>query len=140
MRIVQNTPDRLVIEDKPIILSAVLGLFILLLLGIALLTFSAEPWVALGALVGAVLLGGCLAVFVRRVFVAFDRSVGAVVIRTATLLGQTEQQLHLTDLAGAEVETTTSIDDHNQATGRTLLHRPALRLADARPNLPLTEI
>jgi hypothetical protein len=140
MRIVQDTTDRLLIEDKPVVLSVTLTLFIVLLLGIALLAFSAEPWVAFGAIVGAALLGVCLAVFVRRVYVAFDRSAGAVVIRTVTLFGQSERQLPLTDIAGAEVETTTSLDDHNSATQRTLLRRPALRLTEGRPNFALSQV
>jgi hypothetical protein len=140
MRIVQDTPDRLVIEDKPVILGATLVFFIVLLLGFALVALTTAPWVAFGAVIGAALLGVCLAVFLRRVFVAFDRHAGAVVIRTATLFRQSDRQLSLTDITGAEVETTTSIDDHNSTTRRTLLHRPALRLKDGSPNLALTEI
>lgn len=140
MRIVEDSPDRLVIEDRPIILGTLFVVIVIFFVAAALWTVADAPAVAFGALLGAVLMGICFAVFVRRVFVIFDRAADALVIRTASVFGQTVVQLRLPDIAEAVVETTTSIDDHDSTTARTLMHRPALRLTNGRPNQPLTQI
>ena len=140
MRIVENSPERLAMEDKPVALSTLLAILIVICLCGAFWTFSAAPLVAVGAVLAAAVLGICLAAFTRRVFVVFDRAAGAVVIRSASLFGETEIQVVLNDIAEAVVETTTSIDDHGSTTARALLSRAALRLKDGRPNLPLTEV
>jgi hypothetical protein len=140
MRVVENSPDRLVIEDNPVLLGAFLAILILFFAAVALWTIGSAPLVAFAALTGAALMGVAFAAFVRRVFVAFDRAAGAVVIRTASIRRQTEVQLPLTDIAQAVVEVTTSLDDQNSSTPRTLMYRPALSLKDGRPNHPLVQV
>lgn len=140
MRIVQDTPNLLVIEDRPVVLGTVLGAMVVMLLGLAFLTFAAEPWLALGGSLGAALLGVAFAAFVRRVFVAFDRAAGSVVIRSASIFGQTEEQLPLSEIIEAMVDTTASLDSPGSKNRNTQTHRPVLRLKGGRLNQPLTKV
>ncbi len=112
---------------------------IVVLAGVALFLLRENGWVSLGLGGAAALVGVLFVVFVRRVLVIFDRGAGAVVIRTATLLGQTEKSLALADIQGCEVETSRSTSrdsDGRRSTSTT--HRPVLRTASG--PVPLTLI
>lgn len=140
MRIAETTPDRLTLESRPWVLGSALIVAILIFLGVALATFAAEPWLGLGMALGAALIAVMFVVFVRRVIVIFDRPAGGVVIRTATLLGQTERSLRLADVAGAGVETSVSRSTSSSSSRGTVsrTHRPVLQTTTG--DVPLTII
>ena len=140
MRIAEETPDRLTLEEKPWVIGGVLAFLIVVLLLIALLNLGSNNWLALGMTLAAALLGGAFVAFVRRVIVIFDRTAGAVVIRTASVMGQTEATYPLSDIRGASVQTSVSRTS-NKGTGRNTVsktHRPVLHLPGG--DIPLTEV
>jgi hypothetical protein len=138
MRIAETTPDRLTLEARPWVLGAILIAVILFMLLLAWGTLAEAPWLALGMALGAGLFGLAFVVFVRRVLVIFDRPAGAVVIRTATVLGTSETTLPLATIRSAGVET--SVSTTSSSGRRSQTHRPVLRLhGGARPH-PLTEV
>ncbi|MCX7288686.1 MAG: hypothetical protein NTW20_14330 [Rhodobacterales bacterium] len=140
MRIVEETPDRLTLEDRPWVLGTVLAIVILVMALIALLTVAENIWLGLGMALGAALFGAAFVAFVRRVIVIFDRRAGAVVIRTASLTGQTEATHPLADIRGAGVDTSISRST-SQGSGRSSVsttHRTILHLPDG--DVPLTEV
>jgi hypothetical protein len=140
MRLADETPDRLMLESRPWLLGSVLIMVITLMLVVAWATLGSEPWLALGMVLGAGLFGVAFVAFVRRVIVIFDRSAGAVVIRTASLLGQTEKTLPLANIRTVVVET--SINRSTGSNGRSgsvsRTHRPVLETYDG--PVPLTEV
>jgi hypothetical protein len=137
MKIAEDTPDRLTLESRPWVLGSVLALVILLMLAIALASLAESLWLAFGMTLGAGLFGVCFVAFVRRVIVIFDRTAGAVVIRTASLLGQTERTLRLADIHEAAVDTSISRSTGGRSTvSRT--HRPVLRTPEG--EVPLTQV
>jgi hypothetical protein len=141
MRIANETPDRLTLEARPWVLGSILVIVILFMTLIALLTIRENIWLGLGMALGAGLFGLCFVVFVQRVIVIFDRPAGAVVIRTASLMGQGEETHALANIREAVVDTSIS---HNSGSGSgsgrvSRTHRPVLRLA-AGGEVPLTQI
>ena len=105
MRTVTNTPSQLVLEDRPWLLGSILAIVILFFALLALATGAENLWLGLGMGLAAALFGVAFVAVARRVIVIFDRGAGAVVVRTASLLGQTEQTHRLSDITGASVET-----------------------------------
>jgi hypothetical protein len=105
MWIKANTPDRLVLEDRPWLLGSILAFVIVFMAFLALVLGADALWRGVVFGLGAALFGGAFVAFVRRVIVILDRGAGAVVIRSVGLLGQTETTLPLADIAAAAVET-----------------------------------
>lgn len=127
MQVITETPDQMVLEDRPWLLGSLLALGILVFLGLALGLFSTSAWLSLGFGLAAALIGVCFVVFVRRVRVIFDRNAGALVIRTRSLLGETEKTLALSGITGATVETSRSHSTDNDGRSSTsVTHRPVL--------------
>lgn len=140
MRIVEDTPDRLTIESRPWVLGSFLAGLIVIMLLIALATIGEEVWLGIGMLLGAGLFGVAFVAFVRRVIVIFDRRAGAVVIRTATILGQSERTLALAGIRDVLVETSISRSTSSNG-GRSTIsrtHRPVLHTDEG--EVPLTEV
>jgi hypothetical protein len=139
MKIIAESPDRLMLEDRPWILGGILVGVILFFVLIALLTAQGNLWLGLGMGLGAAMFGLAFVVFVRRVIVIFDRGARAVVIRSVSLLGQSEQTLALAHLRGAVVETSISRSSGGgRRSGTSKTHRPALQTPDGL--VPLTQI
>ena len=140
MRIAEETPDRLTLESRPWVLGSFLTLVIIFMLFMAVTSFGDDPGLGLFMLLGAGLFGVAFVAFVRRVIVIFDRNAGAVVIRTASLLGQSEKTLPLSGVRKVVVETSVRRSSRSgsgrRRTSRT--HRPVLE-TDAGP-VPLTEV
>jgi hypothetical protein len=140
MRLATETPDRLTIESRPWVLGSVLVVLIMVMLLVAWTAVGTEPWLGIGMLLGAGLFGVAFVAFVRRVIVIFDRTAGAVVIRTASLMEQGETTLPLADITSVEVET--SISRSTGSSGRrgsvSHTHRPVLLTKDG--PVPLTEV
>ncbi len=139
MRVADETPDRLTLEASPWLLGSFLILVILVLLAVALANLASEPWLGFGLTLAAALFGVAFVVFVRRVVVIFDRPAKAVVIRTASFLGQSEQTLRLADVQRAGISTHVS-RSHRTGGGRSTsrTHAPVLVTPDG--DVPLTQI
>ncbi len=128
MNVTQDTPHCLVLESRPWLLGSVLIICILLLLALALGLYQESVWLTLGFGAASALLAVCFVAFVRREFVMFDRKSGAVVIRSRSLMGQEERTLSLTDVTGAEVETSRSSSTGNSGNRTTsVTHRTVLK-------------
>lgn len=141
MRLVEDTPGRLVLEDRPWILGSILAVAILFFTMLALGLGQANLWLGLGMGLGAVLFGAAFVAFVRRVIVIFDRDAGAVVIRTASVLGQSQATHPLRDISGAGVETTvnrSTSTNGSRLASNSETHRCVLHLAAQ--TVPLTEV
>lgn len=132
MRIRECTPERLVIEDRPVILAILLSVLLMAFAGGMLFFLRQGDWFATGlAGFGAFLMTGILTASVRRVIVVLDRPAGVVLIRSRTVFGQTEDRRALSTLLGAEAE--------GKRSGRGgMSYRPALRFADG--TLPLCDV
>jgi len=140
MRIALSSPRRLILEDRPWVLGIVLTLAILFPLLLALATLRDAPWLAFAMGLVAVLFGAAFVAFVRRVIVIFDRDAGTVVIRTASLLGQTETTRALADISQAEVETVVnrSAGTSGRSSGTSETHRTVLHVSGQL--VPLTDV
>lgn len=139
MKVIEETPTRLVIESRPWLLGGILILAILLCLALGMGLWSASPWLTLGFGLAALLLAGCFVAFVQRVLVIFDRNAEGLVIRTRSLMGQGEQTLALGDVTAAEVETSRSTSTNSNGGQTTsITHRPVL-VTRTGP-LPLTQV
>jgi hypothetical protein len=138
MRIAEDRPDRLTLEARPWILGSVLAAVIVIMLAVGLFNLRDDPWLAFAMLLAAGLIGICFVVFVRRVIVIFDRGAGAVVIRTRSVLGQTERTLPLPDVRQVTVETSVTRSRSNGRSSVSRTHRPVLQTL-AGP-VPLTEV
>jgi len=140
MRVVETSPRRLILEDRPWVLGIILILAILLPLLLALATWRDAPWLAFAMGLVAALFGAAFVAFVRRVIVIFDRDAGTVVIRTASTLGQSESTHALADISQAKVETV--INRSTGSSGRTSAgsqtHRTILQMSDE--VVPLTQV
>jgi hypothetical protein len=132
MKIKEDTPDRLVIEDSPILAAVILSMFILIFASVMIALAADGQWVKAAAVAACLpVFAALLVVFVRRIILFLDRRAGVALLRAVTLRGQTETQWPLASVTGAVVQTSTSDDGPS--------HRPALTLADG-TTAPLTPI
>lgn len=138
MRILESSPRRLILEDRPWALGIVLTLAILLPLLLALATWRESLWLAFAMGLVASLFGIAFVAFVRRVIVIFDRDAGAVVIRTASLMGQTESTHALPGISHAGVETSINRSTSSSGVPTSRTHRTVLHVAGK--VVPLTEV
>lgn len=109
MKITTDTPDLLVVEDRPVLLGIGLIVFILIFVGIGIgLMLAGEGWGIVFALLGGGM--GLIAfwAFVRRVQVVFHRPQGWVEIRRKNLFGGSQVRHELANISRAEVETSRS--------------------------------
>lgn len=140
MQILEISPRRLTLEDRPWVLGIILAVVILFLLFLALATSGQSLWLTFAMLLMAALFGAAFVAFVRRVIVILDRDAGAVVIRSKGVLGQSEATHPLADISHASVETTvsrsTSSNGRRSTTSQT--HRTVLHVGDK--VVPLTEV
>ena len=139
MKLIEETPARLVVEDRPWIIGTALTLGILLCLALAMGLFRESGWLTLGFGLASLLLVVLFVVFVRRVIVIFDRDAQALVIRTRSLTGDSETTLALADVTGAEVETSRSTSTSNDGSRSvSVTHRPVLTTRTG--PIPLTQV
>lgn len=140
MIVTENTRQRLVIEFRPWLMGAVLIALILVMVLLGMRLWATETKASLAVLGVAIAMCGCFAIFIRRIRVTFDAAADSVMIRTATLIGESERMLRLSEVQHAFVET--SIDrsrsSHGERARRRNTHRPVLRTATEK--MPLTSI
>jgi|TARA_R110002049_G_scaffold44333_3_gene129764 hypothetical protein len=105
MKITRDTPDQLIIENNPVLLAILLGLFALGFVGIGLFSLGDDTSLGLGFILGGMVFGGVfLAAFIRRSQVIFDRSTGRVEMRRKSVTGYRRRDWDLADLDRAIVE------------------------------------
>jgi hypothetical protein len=127
MRIRVDTPDRLVITDRPIVLGVMLSTVLLVMLGFALAAAASGAWVGAGILLSAAsVIAGITAVFIRRSDLILDRLSGEAHLYSSTLLGKTWLSWPLSEVTGAIVQSTHGGEDSG------MTYRPALLLAGGR--------
>ena len=111
LKVTTNTPDLLIVEDKPVFLGLMLIIFILVFVGAAaMIVASGEPWGILFGLFGGGMGFIGFAVFVRRVQVVFHRPEGYVEFRRRNLFGGSRVRHGLDEIARAELEESRSDD------------------------------
>jgi len=127
MRIVEETPDRLVLEDRPVLFALGYALAVLAMFAVAL--FAAQN----GDLLEARALGvaGLLALIValaivRRTVVSLDGRQRQVTIRRSGVLRRTVAEVPLATVRGAEIQSRRPLF----AKRLRKVHRPALTLTD----------
>jgi hypothetical protein len=120
MKVTTNTPDLLIVDDRPLFIGIMLILFILLFVGVGLgLVFAGEPLGLVFALMGGGLGAGAFIVFVRRVQVVFHRPEGYVEIRRKNAFRARKVRHALAEIDRAEVES--SRTSEGATTYRTVL-------------------
>ncbi|KAE9628983.1 hypothetical protein [Parasedimentitalea maritima] len=124
MKITRNTPQQLIIANKPWLIGIALILFILAFVGAGLLVATEEPLFGIpfglfGGGIGAV----CFVAFVRRVQVIFDCASNLITIRKQSLYAYSEETHPLSQLNKAVLETTVSSMNNGNAS---TMYRPSL--------------
>ncbi len=112
MKVATDTPDLLILEDRPLLVAGILLVVLLGMVGIGIAQIAAGETVsglAFGLLGGGFAFGGILA-FVRRNQLVLDRAGGQVLMRRRSLLGYSERRFELAHLDKAVVQTSRSGD------------------------------
>lgn len=126
MKVLGETTDRLTLGDRPWLLGLAIAAGAVATLGVSL-SYLLQGDIP-GALMAALGFLVCLlafASFVRRTIVFLDRPTGRVVVRVASVFGQSETSAALAEVLRAEVDTKQASNSDDQDT-----HRPILRLAN----------
>ncbi|HHS93742.1 MAG TPA: hypothetical protein ENK63_00140, partial [Rhodobacterales bacterium] len=111
MRIKTDTPDLLIVEERPVLLGVLLVVFILVFVGGGLnLAFSGDPKGLLFALLGGGMGGAAFVALVRRVQVVFHRPGGYVEIRRRNVFGGARLRHDLAEIDRAVIEESNSSD------------------------------
>lgn len=102
MKVTRNTEDRLIVEDRPLLVTIVLGVLFLGTLAGAISAFAAGEF-AVGVFFTCftAFVALFIFVFVRRVQVIFDRLSGTLTFRAQNLMGYKEIVHPLDDLSHA---------------------------------------
>lgn len=143
MKVMENTPERLVLDDRPVVLGSALAGLVVLMAGITLATLAQSVVAAMLPLLGVALFGVAFAAFVRRSTAKFDRAAGVFTLRVARVTGVTEATYPLGDIVGAGVETTRSGSSAADGGGRrtgSKLHRPVVRLRGGAEPVVLNDV
>lgn len=138
MKVLQETHERLVIEDRPVLLALILVAMIVVTAAITLWLLAEGDWTGLWLSMAPVGFAVAFVVFVVRVQATFDRQAGVVTIETASIRHRSHETLPLADLRRAEVQTYFS---RVAGPGRkqTKMSRPVLEVAGAPEPRPLME-
>ena len=105
MKIAQNTPDTLILDDRPWFLGGLLVLLILIFAGFGINALLAGRLAGLLGLAGAALWGVALVVFVRRTTVIFDRPTGQITRHVNSLRLATTTLWPISAVSKADIET-----------------------------------
>lgn len=120
MKITQ-TPDVLIIENRPWIIGTIFGLLMFATLAMAVfMAVDGNIWAALGCLAGAAFVLLFIWAFVRRNQLILDRPAGTVTHSRRTVFRYTRRTYNLSDLARASVQSSTT--DKGNSVHRMALH------------------
>lgn len=112
MKVTTDTPDLLIVDDRPLFIGIMLTGFILVFVGVGVsIALTGELLGLLFALLGGGLGLGAFAVFVRRVQVIFHHPEGYVELRRRNLFGSSRVRHTLSEIARAEIEESHSSDN-----------------------------
>lgn len=112
MKITSDTPDLLIVDDRPLFIGIMLTGFILVFVGVGVsIALTGELLGLLFAFLGGGLGLGAFAVFVRRVQVIFHRPDGYVELRRRNLFGGSRVRHDLREISRAEIEESHSSDN-----------------------------
>ncbi|MEC7764462.1 MAG: hypothetical protein VX874_21340 [Pseudomonadota bacterium] len=105
MKVTTETPDLLIVDDRPVLFAIILILFILVFVSVGFYLVSEGMWA--GLIFGA--FGGGLgltayALFVRRVQVVFHRPEGWVELRRKSLFSTEKVRHALSEISHAELD------------------------------------
>lgn len=115
MKITTDTPELLIVEDRPVILALALVVFILIFVGTGIgLTVAGEWWGLLLALFGGGMGFAAFWAFVRRVQVVFHRPEAYVEFRRRNIFGASRVRHALAEIDRAEIE-----ESHSSENGTT---------------------
>lgn len=136
MRMVHQSPTKLVLMHRPMLLCVALGAGAVLLLGVTLWNVAQAQWLkaALGLACTLGLIAPAIWFATERVDVTFDAHAQTVSLRIKRLSGQSDEVIRLADLEKAMVQTHVGPSDSASA------HRVALVRKPGGPEniLPLT--
>ncbi len=140
MKIALDTPDKLILDDRPWFLGGLLALLIVIFTGFGLNALWAGRGAGLLGLGGALLWTVALLVFVRRTTVTFERTGQAVTRSVVSFRGGGTKLWALGELNEATVETRLSRNSSKRGRSTTTpLHRPVLHWRDGSPPLALLD-
>lgn len=141
MKIALNTPDQLILDDRPWLLGGLLVLLILIFAGFGLQALFAGRGVWLLGLAGAAFWSVALVIFVRRTTITFDRPTGQITRHVKSLRRATTTLWPLNGVSKADIETRLSRNSRQAGRTRvTPMHRPVLHWTDGSPATPLMEV
>lgn len=137
MKIVRDIPEQLIIEDRAIFITAIVGTLGFMFVASGLIgTFHGDFWFGfVWTLVSLPLFGVLLLLFARRNQLILDAVAGTMTHRRKTLLGYSQVIHDLAELDRAEVETSRSSDGDDTYRMVLILKRGM----DAGPH-PFTEV
>lgn len=108
MKVLRDTPEKLIVEHNPVVLSVLLTLFGMVFVAIGLFTFPLAWWFgSIFLIVGLGIAIGFNMIFTRRTRVSFDRRTGQVTLRRKTFQRTINRTWNLADFDRAAVESTT---------------------------------
>lgn len=122
MKVIRNTPNQLIVEERPWLIGSLLIIAMLVPIGIGLAMLSDGSWLGLMVILSAAFPLLFVFIFVRRVQVVFHRSEGWVEIRGQTLRDQTAVRHDISEIEGASVQSRSTSDGTD--THRIVLHIP----------------
>jgi len=138
MKILQDTPDRLVIEDRPVVLAWILVGMIVATAAASLWLLTEGDWTGLWLSLAPAGFALAFVVFVVRVQATFDRSAGVITIETSSLRRRMNDVVPLAEVRRADVQTYLS---KMSGPGRkeTKMSRPVLQIEGAPDPRPVME-
>ena len=102
MKVTRNTPARLIVEDRPILITVLLSIFFICTLAGAIFALIAREWMVAGFFTFfTAFVALFIYVFVRRVQVIFDRINRTITFRARNLMGYTQVIYPLDELSHA---------------------------------------
>lgn len=114
MKVTTNTPDLLIVEDRPLFIAIALILFTLAFVGAGLAMVSqGELWGLLFVILGGGMGIGFFFLFVRRVQVIFHRPEGYVEFRRKNLWSQFSVRYKLSEIDRVDMDVSRSSDGPN---------------------------
>ncbi len=130
MKVIRNTTNQLIVEQRPWLLGIGRGAAVLVSVAIGLNMVVAGDLSGLWFIVGATMSLMFMFIFVRRVQVVFHRPEGWVEIRRQNLRGRSTVRHSLSEISGVTVDTSNSGDT---PTHRVVLHIPEGQSAGEHP-------
>lgn len=130
MKTLMNTPEMLILDHKPWVLSLGMLAGLLIFMGVGIGAMTQGEWLfgLMFAGIGGLTWGGCFLVFAKRVQLIFDTQAGQIVKRKRSFFGYAQDVYPLDAFRGVKIE-------ESRSDGSTT-YRPVL-MFDGQPDLPV---